>query len=146
VKEVITGIRNTRQAKQISPKESLNLLIKSNSGIDYDRFKAIISRTANIGQLQFVNEKVNDAASFRVANDELYIPLAINIDKAAEKERLEKEKEYLLGFLRSVEAKLGNERFVNNAKPEIVEIEQKKKADALSKLEIIDHSLAGLAG
>ncbi|MGZ4000803.1 MAG: valine--tRNA ligase [Mucilaginibacter sp.] len=146
VKEVITGIRNTRQAKQISPKESLNLQVKTNSGIDYDRFKAIISRTANVDQLEFVNEKVNDAASFRVANDELYIPLAINIDKAAEKERLEKEKEYLLGFLRSVEAKLGNERFVNNAKPEIVEIEQKKKADALSKLEIIDHSLAGLAG
>jgi len=146
VKDVIKGIRNIRQAKQISPKESLNLQIKTNSGIDYNRFKAIISRTANIDQIQFVNEKVNDATSFRVANDELYVPLAINIDKAAEKERLEKEKEYLLGFLRSVEAKLGNERFVNNAKPEVVEIEQKKKADALSKLEIIVHSLSELAG
>jgi len=146
VKEVITGIRNIRQAKQISPKESLNLFIKSNSGIGYDRFKAIISRTANVDQLEFVNEKVNDAASFRVANDELYIPLAINVDKAAEKERLEKEKEYLEGFLKSVEAKLSNERFMNNAKPEIIEIEQKKKADALAKLEIINKSLDGLAG
>jgi len=146
VKEVIAGIRNTRQEKQLSPKESLELHIKANSGIDYDRFRGIIARTANISALQLITEKVSDAASFRVASDELYIPLAENIDKEAEKERLEKEKEYLLGFLKSVEAKLGNERFIANAKPEIVENEQKKKADALSKLEIIDHSLAGLVG
>ncbi|MBS1532321.1 MAG: valine--tRNA ligase [Bacteroidetes bacterium] len=146
VKDVIAGVRNTRQANQLSPKQPLELYIKANSGINYDRFRGIIARTANISDLRIVNEKVNDAASFRVANDELYIPLAENVDRAAEKERLEKEKEYLLGFLRSVEAKLGNERFVANAKPEVVEMEQKKKADALNKLQIIDHSLAGLAG
>ncbi|HWD87659.1 MAG TPA: valine--tRNA ligase [Mucilaginibacter sp.] len=146
VKEVIAGVRNIRQEKQLSPKEPLELRIKANSSIDYKQFKGIIARTANISDLQLVSEKLNDATSFRVANDELYVPLAINVDKDAEKERLEKEKEYLLGFLRSVEAKLGNERFVANAKPEVVEMEQKKKADALSKLQIIDHSLAGLAG
>jgi valyl-tRNA synthetase len=146
VKEVIAGVRNIRQGKQLSPKESLELHIKANSDIDYERFRGIIGRMANISALQLVNQKINAAASFRVANDELYIPLAINIDQTAEKERLEKEKEYLLGFLRSVDAKLGNERFVANAKPEIVQMEQKKKADALIKLEIIDRNLAGLAG
>ena len=59
------------------------------------------------------------------------MPLTENIDPVAEKERLEKEKDHLLGFLRSVDAKLSNERFMANAKPEIIEIEQKKKADAV---------------
>jgi valyl-tRNA synthetase len=146
VKQVVTKIRDTRQAKQLSPKEPLKLLVKINSDIDYNRFKAIISRMANISELNVVNHKIDGATSFRVSKDEFYIPLDINIDKEAEKEALEKEREYLHGFLKSVEAKLGNERFMNNAKPEIIEIELKKKADALAKLEIITRNLDGLAG
>ena len=93
-----------------------------------------------------MNDKVSGAASFMVSKDEFYIPLAENIDPVAEKERLIKEKEYLLGFLKSVNAKLSNERFMNNAKPEIIENELKKKADAEAKLKIIDENLDSLAG
>ena len=146
VKEVVTGIRNTRQSKSISPKETLDLYIKESSGVPYAKYKSVITVTANTGKFHFVSDKVTDAASFRVSKDEFYIPLAINIDKPAEIERLNKEKEYLLGFLKSVEAKLGNERFMNNAKPEIIDIELKKKADTLAKLNIIDENLEGLAG
>jgi valyl-tRNA synthetase len=145
IKEVVTGIRNTRQSKHISPKETLDLYIKENSGVPYAKYKSIITVTANTGDFHFVSDKVDDAASFRVSKDEFYLPLAIKIDKPAEIERLTKEKEYLLGFLKSVEAKLGNERFMNNAKPEIIDIELKKKADALAKLKIIDENLEGLA-
>jgi valyl-tRNA synthetase len=146
VKEVVTGIRNTRQSKSISPKETVDLYIKESSGVPYGKYKSIITVTANTGNFYFVSDKVNDAASFRVSKDEFYIPLAINIDKPAEIERLNREKEYLLGFLKSVESKLGNERFMNNAKPEIIDIELKKKADTLAKMKIIDENLEGLAG
>ena len=145
VKEVVTGIRNTRHGKGISPKETLDLYIKESSGVPYAQYKSVITVTANTGNFHFVSEKVSDAASFRVSKDEFYIPLAINIDKSAEIERLKTEKEYLLGFLKSVEAKLGNERFMNNAKPEIIDIELKKKADTLAKLKVIDENLEGLA-
>jgi valyl-tRNA synthetase len=145
VKQVITKIRDVRQGKHISPKVALDLSVKESSGIDYHRFAAVIGRMANVANFNFVNEKVSDATSFMVSNDEFYVPLAVNIDKAAEIERLEKEKEYLVGFLKSVEAKLGNERFIKNAKPEIIENELKKKADALAKLKIIDENLEGLA-
>ena len=146
LQEIITSIRNIRQGKQISPKESLGLSVKANSGIDYRQYETIISRMANINAFHFVKDKIDGAVAFMASKDEFYIPLAINIDKEAEKERLEKEKEYLTGFLKSVEAKLGNERFMNNAKPDIIENELKKKADALAKLEIINKSLEGLAG
>jgi valyl-tRNA synthetase len=146
VKQVITKIRDIRQSKQLSPKEKLNLMIKVNSDIDYNQFRTVISRMANIDEFTFVTDKVNGAAGFTVSKDEFFIPLAINIDADAERERLEKEKDYLEGFLKSVEAKLGNERFMKNAKPEIVENELRKKADALAKLKIVEDNLKGLAG
>ncbi len=146
VKEIVTKIRDIRQSKQISPKETLNLSVKANSGIDYIGYKNIITRLANIGDFTAVKEKIADAAAFMVSKDEFYVPLQLDIDPEAEKEKLLKEKEYLGGFLKSVEAKLNNERFMQNAKPEIIENEHKKKADAEAKLKIINERLRGLAG
>jgi valyl-tRNA synthetase len=145
IKQVVTDIRNTRNSKQISPKEALALSIKVNSKISYNQYQPIIRKMGNINEFNIVDEKVNGAVSFMVSKDEFYIPLTGNIDAVAETERLTKEKEYLLGFLKSVEAKLGNERFMNNAKPDIIENELKKKADAETKLKIIEENLASLA-
>ena len=146
VKQIIAQVRNIRQNKQISPKETLQLLAKSNSGVDYNTYKYIIVKLANLSELSFVNEKVSDAVSFLVSTDEFFIPLEQTVDVEAEKERLEKEKIYLEGFLKSVDAKLSNERFMANAKPDIIENELKKKADAEAKLKIANENLSGLAG
>lgn len=146
IKQLISSIRNIRNSKQISPKESLELFIKQNSNTDYQKYLSIITHLSNLSKVEFTEEKVNGAASFMVLADEFYVPLAENIDPAAETERLQKEMEYLNGFLKSVNAKLSNERFMQNAKPEIVENELKKKADAETKLKIVQESLASLAG
>jgi valyl-tRNA synthetase len=145
VKQVITQIRSIRNTKQISPKEALQLSVKANSGIDYLSYKAILAKLANLDELNFVSDKLTGASSFLVSTDEFYVPLNENIDVEAEKERLGKEQDYLLGFLKSVDAKLSNERFMANAKPEVIEAEQKKKADAEAKLTIIKEALTGLA-
>jgi valyl-tRNA synthetase len=79
-----------------------------------------------------------------VGSDEFFIPLEENIDVDAERERLNTELTYLQGFLKSVEAKLNNERFVQNAKPEIIQNERNKKADADAKIRIILESLDSL--
>ena len=88
--------------------------------------------------------KPENAVSFMNGTDELFVDIADNIDLEAEKERIEKEILYLKGFLKSVDAKLSNERFVNNAKPEVVENERNKKADAETKLESLAKSLGNL--
>ncbi|HVV55996.1 MAG TPA: valine--tRNA ligase [Mucilaginibacter sp.] len=146
VKQVITEIRNTRNNKQISPKQALKLSVRANSGTDYSIYNGIITRMANISEFTPVAQRIAGVAGFVISQDEFYVPLNENNDPAAERERLLKEKEYLQGFLRSVEAKLGNERFMQNAKPEIIENELKKKADAEAKLKAIDENLRGLAG
>jgi valyl-tRNA synthetase len=136
---------NIRNNKQISPKETLSLSVKANSSINYQQYELMIKKLANVSQVDVVTDKINGAISFLVATDEFFVPFAENIDPKAEAERLQKEKEYLLGFLKSVNAKLLNERFMANAKPEIIEVEQRKKADAEAKLKILEESLAALA-
>ncbi len=146
VKQLITEVRNIRNGKQISPKEALTLFVKPTSGTNYLPYAPVIIRLANLSKFDFTQDKVNGAVNFITGNDEFYLLLGDNLDAAAEMERLLKEKEYLTGFLKSVEAKLLNERFVSNAKPEIVDNERKKKADAEAKLRILEEGLNTLAG
>lgn len=145
IKELVAGVRNVRNTKQLSPKEALPLNIKVNSAVDYQQWMNIVFKLANISTVEFVNDKVSGAVNFMVGSDEFYIPLEENIDVEAEKARLNGELNYLEGFLKSVNAKLNNERFVQNAKPEIIQNERNKQADAESKIAIIRESLSSLS-
>lgn len=144
IKQVVSEIRNVRNAKQISPKEALPLSIRVNSAIKYENYLPILFKLANISTSEFVSEPVIGANTFMSGKDEFFISLANNIDVEAEKERLEKEIDYQKGFLRAVDAKLSNERFVQNAKEEVVENERRKKEDALSKINILEAALKAL--
>ncbi len=144
IREVVSEIRNTRNVKQISPKEALPLTIKSNSEINYQTYQPVLAKLGNLSEVSFTSEKIIGAASFIAGTDEFFIELANNIDVEAERERMQKELIYLQGFLKSVTSKLSNERFVQNAKAEIVANEQQKKADAEAKIIILEEGLAGL--
>ena len=144
IKEVVSEIRNTRNVKQISPKEALPLAIKSNSEIDYPTYVPILSKLGNLSEVSFIQDKLSGAANFIAGTDEFFIELSNQIDAEAERERIQKELIYLQGFLKSVTAKLSNERFVQNAKAEIVANEQQKKADAEAKIVMLEEGLAGL--
>ncbi len=146
VKQIIAEIRNLRNSKQLSPKEALSLHIKSNSKIVYNRYNAIISKLGNISEIDFTSEGAAGVSGFLVGTDEFYVPLGNKIDAATETGRLLKEIAYQQGFLKSVMAKLTNERFVQNAKPEVVDNEMKKKADAEAKIKILTDNLSALAG
>ena len=145
VQQIVSQVSNIRNSKQISPKEKLQLSVKANSNFPYKKYEPIITKRSNIGVFDAVTDKISGAASFMVINDEFFIPLNEALNPGVECEKLKKEKEYLIGFLKSVNSKLTNERFMSNAKPEIIEIELKKKADAAAKLKIIEENLMDLA-
>ncbi|KLT65711.1 valine--tRNA ligase [Pedobacter sp. BMA] len=144
VKTVVAEIRNVRNQKQISPKETLPLSLKVNSDIDYEKWLNVVFKLANVSEAEIVNEKIAGATAFMAGKDEFFIPLTENVDVDAERNRLNADLVYLQGFLKSVDAKLGNERFVQNAKPEIIANERNKKADAEAKIKIIEEGLAAL--
>jgi valyl-tRNA synthetase len=142
IKQVITQIRGVRNTKQLSPKDALELIIKEGSGLTYKNYISILQKLANLSKVNYTDEKIVGAANFLVTTDEFFIPLNENIDPLEERKRLLKEKDYLNGFLNSVNMKLNNERFMSNAKIEIIDIELKKKADAEAKLKIINDNLS----
>jgi len=144
IKTVVAEIRNVRNQKQISPKEALPLSLKVNSDIDYEKWLNIVFKLANVSEAEIVNDKIAGATAFMAGKDEFFIPLTENIDVDAERIRLNADLVYLQGFLKSVDAKLSNERFVQNAKPEIIANERNKKADAEAKIRIIEESLTML--
>ena len=145
VKQLVGQLRNIRQKNNIKDKEKIDVSVKENPTAPYEHYQAIISKLANVGAFNFVKDKVIGAVSFMVSTDEFFVPLSQNADPVAECARLQKDRDHFIGFLKSVNSKLSNERFMNNAKPEIIEGELKKKADAEAKLRIIEEGLGALA-
>ena len=142
VKEVIAGVRTIRLQKNIPNKEELSLEVIGQYNTDFD---TVISKMGNLTSINTVAEKDPTSVSFLVGTTEFSVPLGNNIDIEAELKRLNDELKYLEGFLKSVAAKLSNEKFVANAKPEIVENERKKQADAESKIKTIKESITNLS-
>lgn len=142
-KEVIMAIRNIRKEKNISFKEKIDLYIKKNYQEKPEtKFDSVIAKLCNIGKFEYVeNNRIEKAVSFIVKSTEFFIPLNENVDVEAEIEKLEESLKYTKGFLKSVEKKLGNEKFVNNAPAKVVEIEKKKKEDAEAKIKVIQEQL-----
>ena len=141
--DVISGIRTIRKDKNIPFKETIDLKVLNNEKVT-TYFDTIIMKLGNVADLSYVAEQVNGALSYRVKSNEYFIPVGGNVDLDAEINKLEEELKYMQGFLKSVQVKLSNEKFVANAKPEIVESERKKEADALAKINTLEQSLINL--
>jgi valyl-tRNA synthetase len=141
--EVISGIRTIRKDKNIPFKDTIELKVVNNDKAS-TYFDAIVTKLGNITSLAYVSEKVDGALSFRVKSNEYFIPITGNIDVAAEIAKLTEELNYTKGFLKSVQGKLANEKFVAGAPEKVIEMERKKEVDALAKIATIEQSLAGL--
>lgn len=140
-KQIIAGIRNIRLQKQIPNRDSLTLEI---NGEHNNKFDTIISKMANVEQIVFVDEKSTGSVGFIVGTTSYNVPLNEKIDIESELKKLHEELIYQENFLNSVLKKLSNERFVQNAKPEIVEKERQKQTDSESKINIIKERIQQL--
>ncbi|MBV7269973.1 valine--tRNA ligase [Winogradskyella luteola] len=141
--EVISGIRNIRKQKNIAFKDTIDFSIINNEDVS-STFDEVILKLGNLDSFEYVKEPVDGALTFRVKSNEYFIPMEGNIDVEAEVKKLTEELNYTEGFLKSVQKKLANERFVNNAPEQVVASEKKKEADALAKIETIKASLDNL--
>lgn len=138
--ELISGVRNYRQTKGISPRETAEIYTNA-SELAYE---SVIKKLANVSEIHFGAKTDKPSFTFLVGATEISIPLSENLDLGEEKTKTEEELKYLKGFLISVEKKLSNEKFVANAKPEIVEVERQKQKDAQDKIAILEEKLKSL--
>ena len=147
IKEVITSIRSIRKEKNIAPKESLKLLVRASEGSKYRSYlEPVILKLANLSEVEFMQEEPGDALSFIVKNVEYFVPVGSMVDAGEELKKLEEELAYTRGFLVSVEKKLGNARFVQNAPEQVVQKEKQKMADAEGKIAVLEAQIKKLRG
>lgn len=138
--EIISGVRNYRQTKGISPREAAEIYTNASEFAN----EPVIKKLANVSEIHFGAKTEKPSFTFLVGATEVSIPLSENLDLGEEKIKTEEELKYLKGFLISVDKKLSNEKFVANAKPEVVESERKKQKDAQDKIAILEEKLKSL--
>jgi len=144
LKNVITAIRDARNKNNIKPKEAIELFIQADDNNTYAALNEIVQKQVNAKSISFTDSNI--AGSIVVANekDKFYIKSEQQADTSALKAELEKDLTYQKNFLQSVQKKLSNERFVQNAKPEVVEMERRKQADAEARIKTIEESLKNI--
>jgi len=141
--EVVSNVRNIRNAKQISPKVALPLAIKTVSADRFKPLEPLISKIANVAEVSYVDEKTQGIA-FLIKSDEFFVNVAGEIDLDQEIANTRKELDYNIGFRDSILKKLSNEKFVANAKPEVVDRERQKLADAEAKIQALEQRMQSL--
>ena len=144
LKQVITSLRDARNKNQIKPKDQIQLHIQTANQAAYQGIEAILLKQINAGAIHYTNSSVANTIMVNVEKDQFYIEAEKQLDTAAMKAGLLKDLEYEQNFLASVMKKLGNEKFVQNAKPEVIALERKKQADAEARIQTIEESLKGL--
>lgn len=147
-KDAITKIREVRNSKGIKMRDLLTVKVAATEGgavlLQTAGVAAMIQKLANLESLELSADEVKNAVSLIAGTEKFYVVLNSAINAEEEREKLQKELDYQRGFLASIDKKLSNERFVNNAKPEVVAAERKKQADAQARIAILTESLAGL--
>jgi valyl-tRNA synthetase len=143
LQELITAIRDTRNKNLLKPKDTIKLWIDTSHHAFYEGVQEILRRQVNAETIGFTSEAKAGCISIVVQTDKLYIEAAAaTIDTGAQKEQMQKDIAYLTGFIASLDKKLDNEKFVANAKPEVIANERKKRADAVAKIQTLEESLA----
>lgn len=145
IQETVTAIRSFRTEKGLKWKDEIELYINTSDRSVFESNASVLNKFLNTHKIEFVSQAPAQSGSLRVRTSEFYIPLP-DVDTDAEIAKIKEDIAYAEGFLAKVEKKLSNERFVNNAPPAVVELEQKKKADAESKLKLLQESLAAFGG
>lgn len=142
VKKIVTGVRAVRNQKNIAPKEPLELVAIGKN--NWEAYNPVLLKMSNLSGIRESDDSSGDAVKFMVGTDEYAVPVGNLIDLEAEIKKQEAELKHLEGFLIGIQKKLGNERFVNNAPVQVVELERKKLADTESKISAIKETLASL--
>ena len=145
LKQVISALRDARNKNQIKPKDSINLQIRTADMTSYQSIEHILAKQVNAGSIQYTqNDTVPGSIVVAVEKDKFFIESEQQVDVTALKANLLKDLGHQEQFLESVRKKLSNERFVQNAKPEVIALEKKKEADAEARILTIRQSLENL--
>ena len=144
ITEVVTNIRKIRKEQNIPNKKVLELNILDNTKIEKS-LDPVIQKLSNISKIKYVNEKQSNSLTFMVKSNQYFIPFSKKLDIDSEIQKLKKELEYTEGFLKIVENKLSNSKFIKNAPQQLVDNERNKQVDAKERIKILADKISALS-
>jgi valyl-tRNA synthetase len=148
-KDIISKVRDIRNQNQIKPRDPLAMFLQESTSVNVflgrTGLSDLLAKLAVLSECAITTDEPANARSFISGTDKCYVVLNQEIDTDAEREKISKELEYQRGFIKSIEAKLSNERFVSGAPAQVVENERKKLADGLTRISILEESLGKLS-
>ncbi|MGN6296909.1 MAG: valine--tRNA ligase [Ginsengibacter sp.] len=144
LKNVITSIRDAKNKNNLKPKEPVSVFIETAEASSYHLIKQILTKQTNADKIIFNQAPASSAIMTVAGSEKIYIKSDAAIDSSVQIEKLNKDLNYLKGFLITIDKKLSNDKFVNNARPEVIELERKKKSDTESKIDVIQQTLASI--
>lgn len=144
VKEMISGVRDIRNQQQVKPKDTVDLYAQVASKELYELYRTQITKLAKLGTFEFTDKEVDNTQGFMAGSDRFYVSTGVEVNVEEERAKMLQELDYTKGFIRSVEGKLSNERFVNSAPAAVVDAERKKLADGQAKVRALEEALSKL--
>ncbi|MEY4867512.1 MAG: hypothetical protein RIT36_411, partial [Bacteroidota bacterium] len=144
LKSAITSIRDARVKAQIKNKDAVSLFVAAKEKSVWLPIQELLCKQVNAKAFSFTDDAVAETIQLVIGGDKFYVKADQVLDTSIQRKELETELAYFQGFLESVEKKLSNEKFVSNAKPEVVDMERKKQADTLDKINMLKEGLANL--
>lgn len=142
LQQLISGIRDARNKNQIAPKDSLQVFVETGQEEFYDRISDLLKKQINADEITFTKGAVNGCIHLVCGTEKIFLKSNTVVDTGIQKSKMEKELAHLKGFLQGIEKKLSNERFIQNAAPDIIEREKTKQSDAWAKIKTLEESLA----
>jgi len=143
LKDFAYACRNLRGEMNLSPAQKVPLIASGNAD-ELTGFAPYLKALAKLADMQIVDALPDDANSPTAVVGETRLMFKIEIDVAAETERLTKEIARLEGEIVKAHAKLGNESFVARAPAAVVEQEKKRLADFIATVEKLKEQLERL--
>jgi valyl-tRNA synthetase len=144
VKEMISGVRDIRNQQQVKPKDTVDLFGQVANTELYELYRPQITKLAKLGMFEYTEKDIDNAQAFMAGSDRFFVSTGVEVNPEEERAKMLQELEYTKGFIRSVEGKLSNERFVSSAPTVVVDAERKKLADGQAKVKALEESLAKL--
>ena len=144
LKKIISALRDARNKNQLKPKDPIKLHIETDRVSEYTAIENILAKQVNIESIQYTTQTVPNCIVVALEKDKFFIETEQKLDAETLQAELQKDLLHQVKFLESVQKKLNNERFIQNAKPEVIELERKKMADAEARISTIQESLANL--
>lgn len=141
LKQLITAVRDVRNKQQLKPKEQIEIFIEEKDSSFYKVFSDILIKQVNASSFKIINENTTGCVDVVAGKNHLYINTGKDINTESSAASLTAELDHLRNFLQSVNRKLENEKFMQNAKPEVVALEQKKRSDATARIAVIENLL-----